>query len=375
MNLCCIFNYAPHYRLPIYKIIDKELGAHFYFGDKLYKSEQIEKLDFNQLSGFQKELKTHFVQCGKFIVEYTSGWISLALKFKYKNYIITPNPFSINQWLFLILCFISRKKVYAWMHGIRDVNISIKSLFFMRMYDYFLKGTFLYGNHAKRNMVSLGFKENKLHVIYNSLNYQESKKLRDFKFDNPFDFTNFHPILLFIGRLTKIKKLDMLINAYLLLKRKGLQTNLVFIGDGPEREHLESIISEEDMQHIKFVGSLYEESIIAKYIYHADLCVSPGNVGLTAIHALSYGLPVITNDNFSSQMPEYEAIENGKTGVFFKENDIEDLVQKIESWFKNNSDREFVRKNCYEVIDSKYNPFTQLDILKKVLENESALDY
>ena len=58
----------------------------------------------------------------------------------------------------------------------------------------------------------------------------------------------------------------------------------------------------------------------------SDLCVIPGNVGLSAMHAFSVGLPVISHDNFDIQMPEFEAIIDSKTGSFYKHGNIEDLL-------------------------------------------------
>ena len=43
-KICCVFNFAPHYRNSIYKFMDKELGCDFYFGDKV--ETLIEKLDY-----------------------------------------------------------------------------------------------------------------------------------------------------------------------------------------------------------------------------------------------------------------------------------------------------------------------------------------
>ncbi len=65
-------------------------------------------------------------------------------------------------------------------------------------------------------------------------------------------------------------------------------------------------------------GACYDEEIIGELIFNAQLCVSPGNVGLTAMHSLVYGTPVITHNNFSNQSPEFEAIIDGKTGSFSK---------------------------------------------------------
>lgn len=368
-TLCCIFNYAPHYRLPIYEKINESITTHFYFGDRLLNNEYIEKLDYSRLNGFKNELKVQSIKIGNMEIECTKGWLKLALDPNYRQYLITPNQFALNQWFFLLICFVLRKEVYVWMHGLKYAKVSCKTLRVWKLYDSFVKGSFLYGNYARENMLRLGFDKNKLHLIYNSLDYETSVTLREKVLDNPYTnhFINNSPTILFIGRLTAVKKLHILTNAIEILKNRGIDINVVFIGEGPESTNIQQTIKVEDRQKYWFVGPLYDEIEIARYLYYADLCVSPGNVGLTGIHALSYGLPVITNDNFVTQMPEFEAIEKGVSGDFFKENDIEDLANKIESWLNNNSDRDDVRNRCYKVIDSKYNPNHQVKLLKTIL--------
>ena len=44
-----------------------------------------------------------------------------------------------------------------------------------------------------------------------------------------------------------------------------------------------------------------------------DITVSPDKVGLTAIHSMAYGRPVITHDNMDRQGPEVEAVIPGRT--------------------------------------------------------------
>ena len=61
--------------------------------------------------------------------------------------------------------------------------------------------------------------------------------------------------------------------------------------------------------------------------------MSIGNIGLTAIHSLSFGTPVASHDNFENQMPEVEAIIDGENGFLFEENNSNDLIDKIEQWF------------------------------------------
>ncbi len=368
-QLCCIFNYAPHYRFPIYKKMEETFPVHFYFGNCLFNNEQIEKLDYSKLCKFKKELTVRYIHILGRSIECTSGWLRLAVNSRYKQFLITPNQYALNQWLFLLLCFVLRKNVYVWMHGLRSKQIPRRALRIWKIYDYFVKGSFLYGNRAKENMIQLGFNPNKLHIIYNSLDFEESKKIRNISLQNPYIgyFQNNYPVLIFIGRMTAVKKLYMISEAVKLLHKMGRNVNVVFIGDGPERANLQKSMPDNLKERYWFVGSLYDECEIAKFLYYADLCVSPGNVGLTAIHAMSYGLPVITNDNFEIQMPEFEAIEQEKTGDFFKENDIADLADKIELWFANNPNREIVRRRCYDVIDTKYNPDYQTNLLKEVM--------
>ena len=115
----------------------------------------------------------------------------------------------------------------------------------------------------------------------------------------------------------------------------------------------------------------YDENINAELVYNADLCVSPGNIGLTAIHVLMFGCPAISNDDFSHQMPEFEAIQEGKTGTFFEMDNINDLSAKIDAWFMTNGNkRDEIRLNCFKEIDEQWNPYFQIEVLKKQLQHD-----
>ena len=54
-RICCILNVAPHYREAIYKLIDTEMNADFYIGDRI--GFQIKLMNYNELRGFKSELK------------------------------------------------------------------------------------------------------------------------------------------------------------------------------------------------------------------------------------------------------------------------------------------------------------------------------
>lgn len=366
MKKICFFNRSSiHYRKNIWMLMDKELPCDFYFGDS--RLGKIEELDVSLLSNFKG--KFHNVTIGPFY------WQRGALKLLKSDYtdIITPGDiYCISTWLMILLSKFYKKNLFFWAHGAYGDESRLRARLQRFRYTH-IKGAFLYGNYAKDILIRYGVPENKLHVIYNSLDYDNQLPMRAIL--KPTDiyrshFDNENMNIVFIGRLTAVKKLDQILKAVAKLKEKGVNLNVTFVGDGSERQKLEELSKELNLNNVWFYGACYDEHKIAELLYNADVCVSPGNVGLTAMHAMSFGCPVISHNNFAKQMPEFEAIEEGKTGAFFKENDVDNLAEAINKWISTCSDREAVRQACYKVIDEKYNPHIQLKTLQNVLYNK-----
>lgn len=360
-KICCIFNYAPHYRAPIYQLMDKELSCDFYFGDTVGTS--IKQMDLSKLKGFKKVLKR------KTISRYQYFWHSGVLKpiFKpYTHYIISGGSKYIFCWILLLVSKLSNKKVYAWGHGIMGNKSKAQTkidILFYKLCDKVL----LYGNFSKKQMILRGIKEEKLEVIYNSLDYNTHYKLRQEATDiYQKHFNNKNPVILYIGRLQKSKKLEQLVAV---LKNLNKKANLVFIGKDLGDNNLKKLVQESQLKkQVWFYGPCYNETIISNLIQSAVVCVSPGPVGLTAIHVASYGLPIITNDDFKNQMPEFEVIKDGVNGAFFKNENIKSLTKAVEKWLFCNEAKKAVAKNySYKQIDAFYNPHYQTELLKKLI--------
>lgn len=364
-NICGIFNFAPHYRLPIYKLMGEELGVDFYFCNKLPNINNIKKIDYTLLPTYRKEVILDMLRGRR----RWKGMLSLVFK-PYDMYIITPDHRNITQCLFLLLCKLMGKKVVAWWHGVapgfkgQGRDWKEKKLFY-RLFA----GNFIYGDKAREYMDEIKFPAKNKLTIYNSLDYDvsvEKRKNNLMSLVYKEHFCNDYPVLLFIGRLTKVKRLDMIIKAHEMLLKNGIKTNVVFIGSGEEEESLNNSIPTEAKDYFWFRGPVYDENEISTMLYNADICVSPGNVGLTAIHALYYGLPTITNDNFLTQMPEHECIIPGETGAFFKDDDTESLATEIKRWLVCSHNREEVRNKCYRVADTTFNPHKQIEVIKEM---------
>lgn len=366
-KLCLIYNTAPRYREAVFRAIDAEYDCDWYFGET---KTDIKEMDTSLL----KNVKYYKTIGNSSKLYWKIGLLKLLFKKKYQNFFMLAEVRSITDWLFFWLAntFFPKKRVYIWTHGWYGKESGIDAKMKLWLYSH-VSGTFVYGDRAKNLLIENGIQENKLFAIHNSLDYDKQKALREsISSSNIYKahFLNDYPTIIFIGRLTKVKKLEMVIESLAQLKKIGEKYNLVFIGDGSERESLERKVVDLHLDsNVWFYGACYDEKKNAELVYNADLCVSPGNVGLTAMHALVFGCPVITHDNFAWQMPEFEAIQSGKTGDFFKMDNVEDLTNVISCWFANKQEqRDEVRKACFEEIDTNWNPYYQMEVIRKNLK-------
>jgi glycosyltransferase involved in cell wall biosynthesis len=98
----------------------------------------------------------------------------------------------------------------------------------------------------------------------------------------------------FIGRLDKVKGCDYLIKAVSELAKRGLNFCLVIVGDGPERESLNSLVEDLGLQkQIYFCGFRDDTTNVYQSL---DLFVLPSlneGIPLAMLEAMSQGVPVI----------------------------------------------------------------------------------
>jgi glycosyltransferase involved in cell wall biosynthesis len=362
-----IYNFSHHYRKSIFKKLDDNLDIDFYFGDYLDWAPDIKKMDLRELKGFKTELQNK-----RFLKLFTwqKGSLKAIINKGYTHVILYGDSFYFSNWFIMIYCRIFKIKTAIWTHGLTNDIKGLSGLYnraFYSLANYIL----LYGDYAKGKMIENGFIPSKLLVIYNSLDYEKQLKIRKeinestVYLDN---FGNSKPVLLYIGRIQKVKKLEMIIRALDKLKTTEYECNFIILGEDKEGVNLEEMVTEMQLQeNVWFYGACYDEEVIGNLLFNATACVSPGNIGLTAMHSLVYGTPAITHNNFSNQGPEFEAIQPGKTGGFFLENDIDSLIDVIKILVKKSKEeRDTIRVNCYEKIDSFYNPNYQLSVINSI---------
>lgn len=363
-NICCIFNLAPHYNEPIYKLMDSELQCDFYIGDRV--SYPIKLMNYSNLTGYKKTLKYTPIVKNFY---WQKGAFFLVFK-NYKHYIITGEPHCLSTWLVLLMNRLTGRKTYLWTHGWYGNESSLKKII-KKVFFGLSNKVLLYGDYSRNLMINEGFNPEKLVSVYNSMDVDNQLNIRKELTSSAIyknHFLNDYPVLLYVGRIQNRKKIELLIEALHELEKSNCHYNLILIGNQIEGTGLEELVNSYKLEKkVWFFGPCYDENILGELIFNVDLCVVPGDVGLTVMHSFVYGTPVVTHNNFPKHGPEFEAIQPNITGDFFAEGSVNDLCSKIKQWtIFRKEDRETVREKCYKVVDEKYNSNHQINILKEI---------
>ena len=289
------------------------------------------------------------------IVLFQKGLFKLLNDKKTVNVLAVGNVYNLSLWLSLILKKFLKINITLWTHGNlcnkRNIKYRIKNF----MYSKADKVVFY--EERSRSFFKNEYPDKNTSVCYNSFKYAKFKGLRHIHHKRSNRINHQQEYFCFIGRLTKQKKLIQILDSLNYIQNiKKLNIGFVFVGSGPEEQILQRLVKNYNLINIDFIPAIYDSDELHHICIHSKGMVSPGNVGLTAITALSCGIPVITHNNFCNQMPEVGALIKDKTGYFFKENDFLDLSNKLISL----SNLKFEYSDlCYEILDSKYNPDKQ----------------
>lgn len=163
-------------------------------------------------------------------------------------------------------------------------------------------------------------------VIYNPVVTPEALAKAEEPVNHPWFAAGEPPVILGVGRLQALKDFPTLIQAFALV-RQHMPARLMILGDGEERQNLETLISElgltSDIALPGFVSNPYAYMSKASVLAMSSLCEGFGNV---IAEALACGTPVVTTDCPSGPA---EILDFGKYGSLVPLTDAEALAQAI----------------------------------------------
>src|ERR1700736_4951849 len=186
-----------------------------------------------------------------------------------------------------------------------------------------LDSVFVNSEEYRQSWIKRGLDPTKLKIFPRGLDTEFFRPTRrDPIFFEKFGAPNGQVRLLYVGRVSREKDLDVLANAYRRLREENLPVQLYFVGDGPYSQALSEILPE-----ACFTGYLRGEQLAAAYA-SADIFVFPSTTdtfGNVIIEAQASGVPVVVSDSGGPK----ELVEDNANGLVTKSHDVEDFARAI----------------------------------------------
>jgi glycosyltransferase involved in cell wall biosynthesis len=131
------------------------------------------------------------------------------------------------------------------------------------------------------------------------------------------NITRVAPPLIYAGRLMREKRINLLLEAVAKLPCPSEKVILQIIGDGPERDYLESLSLQLGIaSRVKFLGRLATIEEVWQQIARAKIAVQPSEregFGIFPLEAMAVGTPVIYCE--SSESAVAEIVRDGVEGI------------------------------------------------------------
>ncbi|UCC99613.1 MAG: glycosyltransferase [Phycisphaerales bacterium] len=163
-----------------------------------------------------------------------------------------------------------------------------------------------------------------------------------------FDIPDSKPVLLYVGRLDKEKRIDLILRALPdILRVTGV--HLVLAGTGREKGKLEELTEKLGIQKaVTFTGFVPDKDL--QNIYRiADLFVTAGTAELQSIvtmEAMASGLPVVA----ANAMALPELVHDGENGYLFSNGNSQMLAEKVIAILSDQTMRTQMSRKSLEII-------------------------
>ncbi len=301
-----------------------------------------------------------------------------VLNKKYKKIIIGPELRMLSNFLVLLFGAFSCTKIISWTHGY-DVHKTKRNIFYLadRVIKTFIfkksEKILLYTNFNLPELIERGVDPGKIIILNNTINEKpyvaSAKKIKPQKLrcierqTRPSKHT-----LTFIGRLTKSKNPDLVLELAKRLICHYPDLRVFMIGDGPQREALEGLTKNFELQrHVYFLGTITDPDMLSPYMLLTDFVVLPGAVGLSLVHSNIYGIPFVTLKN-SAHSPEIAYLENNRNG--YAAENIQDMERWLVESFSCPEKIRRMRRNCRKLIAEKVNIDSMVARFVSALQSE-----
>jgi glycosyltransferase involved in cell wall biosynthesis len=224
----------------------------------------------------------------------------------------------------VIMRYICKKKVInrlecAGKNGdLKRINV-LKYRFFIKMTWRRVDKIIAITKEIYSDLIHNGARKENIVFIPNSVN-------TDY-YSPPLSKTWNYPLkILFVGRLSEQKGVDILLQAMEEVIGKGFNSFLTVVGDGPLRGKLEEQANVLKIrEYVTFVGNTND---VIRYYHDSHILVVPSNwegLPLVLLEGMGCGLPIVASDIGGIR----EVIQDGINGLLFPMGNEKELASKI----------------------------------------------
>jgi glycosyltransferase involved in cell wall biosynthesis len=233
-----------------------------------------------------------------------------------------------------------------------------------KMLTRFATALLFYEPTTRDAYVRDGWNPDRAFVALNSIDHGPIEEARNCWLARPDELEKFRrehkidggPVILFVSRLHPSNRVDLLVRATAALAPEipGLKT--VIIGNGAaEKERLQAIARESGAaDRVVFQDGIYDELKLAPWFLSASVFCYPAYTGLSLIHALWYGLPIVTSDNMAAQNPEVVALENDVNGLLYRHGDLNSMTGALRSVLTDENRWAAMSQAARQTVESKF---------------------
>ncbi len=323
--------------------LSKEFSKNGYEVDLLSIHKEWENLNFNQNMNlvYLSKIFKNFPTKGYLIFRLVSILVALRTVFALSSYLKRNNP---------NILFVSMMPFVAWLSLKMSRRSDIKFVISIQGYPrnnlfrrIVWKKVFKSADSIITESKSLQSLIAKMTQKYKNLTYIYNPHFEnqdEFKISGN-NLNKFGNYIIGLGRLTKQKNFRLLINAFSKINFIK-DTKLIIVGDGEEKKYLNKLIQKLDMENpekkllkrIIFTGEVKDPLI---YIKNAKMIVIPSlweGLPRVAIESQALKTPIISS---CKEGGLGEILLHGKAGILTIPNDINDLINAINLYEKNES--------------------------------------
>lgn len=227
-----------------------------------------------------------------------------------------------NKYIILWTCGWEPGKAKGKLLSLKNILVSV----FFRKADMHLT----YSTKANSYVESMGVLPHKIRTSYNGIEIdplleQEKQILADSeKVVEKYNLEGYITFL-YVGGFIQEKRIDLLISAFLKLRRKHNNIKLIIIGDGPLKEEIVRTVNETKDPNIYYLGRIIDG--VDPYFAAADCLVLPGVGGLSLNQGMFWRKTCIVSE---ADGTEDDLVLENETGFRFEKDNLESLTSAME---------------------------------------------